>query len=160
VDQPVSLIGSVAETILANCFSAELPFTEILASVRGERPIDQTGMELLLRPPYQVKQKRAATGFSGWSLPRQSDTSPTSQKFEGLGKRNALEVLNKTQDVAELVARPTAEALASRIDVEGGSAVFVEGAESFECAAGRTESDVGPNDIDDIVGLFDLLDQG
>ena len=38
--------------------------------------------------------------------------------------------------------------------------IVVEGTEAFELFAGRVQSDIGADDIDNVVGFFDLLDNG
>ena len=67
-------------------------------------------------------------------------------------------LLNECKDISEFSACPTAEILPTRVDSEGRIAVVVEGAKPFEGLSGGTQSDIGANDIDDVVGRFNPLD--
>jgi hypothetical protein len=89
----------------------------------------------------------------------QRNPGAAGEKLQRLGKIDALELLNKLDDVAVFITGPTAVALAARIDVKGGAAVVVEGAEALEGLAGRPEGDVAADDVHDVVGFLDLLDQ-
>jgi len=64
----------------------------------------------------------------------------------------------KTDDIAIFAAGPTAVALATWIDIEGGTTVIVERAESFVNLASLPQSQISPNDIDDVIGGLDALD--
>src|ERR1700720_4695695 len=70
------------------------------------------------------------------------------------------ELLNKLDDIAVLITGPTTVTLAPRIDVKGRAVIVVEGANTLEGRSGRAQRDVTANDIDDVVGLFNLLCQG
>ena len=63
------------------------------------------------------------------------------------------------KDVAVFSARPAAIVLKLRVNVEGGAVIVVEGTEAFELFAGRVQSDIGADDVDNVVGFLDPLGQ-
>src|SRR5437870_4083565 len=68
--------------------------------------------------------------------------------------------LNKIDDIALFIAGPTPIALPARIDVERRAVVVVERTEAFEGGPDGAQRHVAADDIDNVVGLLDLLDQG
>ena len=79
--------------------------------------------------------------------------------FEGLGEGDVFVFLNKAEDVAVFTTGPAAIALAAGIDVKRGAVIVVEGTEAFELFAGRVQSDIGADDIDNVVGFLDPFGQ-
>ena len=69
-------------------------------------------------------------------------------------------LLDKSYDIAEFSTRPAPVALPAWIDIEGRPAVVMERAQTLIGSARRTQGDITANHIDDVVGFFDLLDQG
>jgi hypothetical protein len=57
-------------------------------------------------------------------------------------------------------AGPTPVALTARINIKRGAVIVVEWAKGFESGADAAQVDVGADDIDDVVCLFDPLFQG
>ena len=68
--------------------------------------------------------------------------------------------MNERQDIAELATGPTAIPLPAWIDVEGRTLVVVKRTEALIGSAGGPQGDIAAHDIDNVVGFFDLLDNG
>ena len=68
--------------------------------------------------------------------------------------------MNKTEDIAVFVTGPTAITLSARIDIKRGVVIIVKGAQAFECGADRPERHITANDRNNVIGFFDLLDNG
>src|SRR5262249_8850931 len=66
----------------------------------------------------------------------------------------------KSQHVAVFTTGPAPVALAARVHVKRRTVIVVEGAEPLEGGPDGAQVHVAANDIDDIVGLLDLLDEG
>ena len=79
------------------------------------------------------------------------------QQFQRFAKIDAFVFLNESQDVAGFLARPAPIALAPWVDVEGRAMVVVERAETFEDGADLAQANVRADDIDNVVGVLDLL---
>lgn len=69
-------------------------------------------------------------------------------------------LLNELNDIAVFSARPASVALSARIDVEGGTVVVMEGTTPFERLSRGAQVHITTDDIDNVIGFFDLLDQG
>src|SRR5207237_9346250 len=116
-------------------------------------------LKQLGRPANRLKHKSAPLRLRGRALVFQRNSRPAGEKFESLGKGDALVFLNKADDIAVFVTGPTLVALAPWIDVEGGPVVVVKGTEPLERAARRAQGHVAADDLNDVVGLFHLSDQ-
>jgi hypothetical protein len=71
-----------------------------------------------------------------------------------------LEFLNKVDDIAVFITGPTPIPLPARIDIKRGAMVIVKRTNSLENGTGRAQGYVTTDDIDDVVGFFNLLFQG
>ena len=62
-----------------------------------------------------------------------------------------LVIASELADLCQAVAGVVVWALATRVDVKGGSVVVVEGTESLEGRAGRAQGDVASDDVHNVV---------
>ena len=69
-------------------------------------------------------------------------------------------LLNEINYVAELATGPTTISLPLRIDVKRRAVVVVERAQPFMGMTGGAQRAIITDDVHDVVGLFNLFDQG
>ncbi len=155
--QPVAGTRGVTQSVLAHRVADQAAFADVLAGLFRLRIVEQTFVELLGGPAHDIEQT-GTTLIAGRARRIEVDAGAAGEQLQRLPEADVLELLNKTEHVAVFTTGPAAEILPAGIDGEGGVVVVVEGAESFEGRPGRLQGQVAPDDIDDIVGLFDLLD--
>src|SRR5581483_5779245 len=88
----------------------------------------------------------------------QRDSGAAGQKLQRLDKTDVLVFLDKADDIARFATSPTPIALAARIHVERGAMIIVKRTQALERWPSRAQRQVAPNDVYNVVGLFDLLD--
>src|SRR5262249_36133323 len=120
--------------------------------------VEQALVVLLRRPADGVEQLELLGRPDRVAVLLELDAGAAGQHLQRLGKADARVLLNKTDDVAVFTTGPPGVAVAGRVDGEGGPRVVVEGAQALEGGAGRAQGNILADDIDDVVGLFYLLD--
>src|SRR5579872_4101748 len=120
--------------------------------------------------PREVRysRARAPSGERSWSSNRalavlggffgggefafgQGDAGFLGDGADGFGEAAVFDFLDEGEDVSMLVAAKAIEELASGVDAEGGSFLFVEGTEAgVVLGAGFFEADVFADDFDDV----------
>src|SRR5262249_5548583 len=158
VAQPVPRVGGVAELVLASGLAQQAALADVAAGVFGFGGVEVKLVILLGGPAYYVKHGGSALVLRRVGRFFQHDSGAASEKFQRFDKTDVFVPLDKADDIARLATGPTAVALAERVNVEAGSVVVGERAEALEGAAGGSQRNIGADNLDDVVGLFDLFD--
>jgi hypothetical protein len=115
-------------------------------------------VELLCHPAGYIKHAGSVGGMRGTVVFFEDNSGATCQKFQRFGKTDLFVFLHKTDDIAMFPTGPAAIALPAGIDIERRTAIIVEGTQPLEGRALGLERQVTAHHLDDIVGLFHLLD--
>src|SRR5262249_32070408 len=110
--QPVAGQRGVAQAEAPHRLAQEAALAEVVARLLAEVVVEKAALEQLGRPANRLKHKSAPLRLRGRALVFQRDSRPAGEKFESLGKGDALVFLNKADDVAVFVTGPTLVALA------------------------------------------------
>jgi hypothetical protein len=117
-------------------------------------------MVLLGRPAHYLKHNGAAALVRRIGVFFHRNPGPACQEFQGFAKINLVMFLKEVKNVPKLAARPATIALPPWIDIEGRPMIVVERAKALIGRTDRAQSDIVADDVYDVVGLFNLFDQG
>ena len=86
------------------------------------------------------------------------DAGAFGQATDGFAEVDTLEFLDETKDIAAFMTSEAVKNLALRMNIEAGSLLFVERAESDEIRPRPFEREIGTDDFDDVTGGADLVE--
>jgi hypothetical protein len=88
----------------------------------------------------------------------EDDACPLGELSDGIRKIDMLVIHHKPEDATPCAASEAMEGLPGGIHMEGGTLLFVEGADGPVAGASPLEREISADDLHDIAGVSDLLD--
>src|SRR5205823_1907177 len=114
--EPVAGHRGEAELPFADRLAGQVPLAQVAAGVLGVWGFEQALVVEQGGPIHRVQQDRPAGAFP--IISREWDAGPAGEPFHRLTEVNPLHAHDEVEDAAELAARPAAEVLVVRIDLE------------------------------------------